>query len=76
MPISAPVNAAFSMTKLLSNAIQVAKPRVMATDIKISKFFGVCQDFVVMLSISIQKHAQYSSKVVNEFALWTAFCKK
>ena len=46
MPISAPVNAAFSITKLLSNAIQVAKPRVMATDIKISKFLGVCQDLV------------------------------
>ena len=53
MPISAPVNAAFSMTKLFNSAIQVAKASVMATDITTNRFFGVCQDFVTTCHTSI-----------------------
>jgi len=47
MPISAPVKLAFSITKLLRSAIQVAKAMVIATVITINKFLGVCQGFVV-----------------------------
>jgi hypothetical protein len=50
MPISAPVKAARSITKLFNRAIQVAKAKVMATDITINKFLGVCQDFVATLN--------------------------
>jgi hypothetical protein len=53
MPISAPVKLARSITKLLSSAIHVAKAMVIATDITISRFFGVCQDFVATFNASV-----------------------